>query len=210
MNRYLLLENIREMLSKSGFELSDELLEKVICFDFLARRGETLLIIKVLVNIDSFNKHSAMEMRVVSNFLDGSPLVVGNRGGGGPIEDGAVYLRHSIPIMSPQTIFEYLVEDSPPIVSAGPGGFFVKIDGEMLKKARHRQERLFVKQVVYHTRLKVSGIQHGPVERMRESRRTLGEVSLECESLLSLCQRDLRPDPSDSRMHTVSPPTMHP
>jgi putative transcriptional regulator len=140
MNRYLLMENIREMLSKSGFELSDEMLDRVICFDMLARRGDTLLIIKVLLNIDSFNKYSAMELRVVSNFLDGSPLVVGDHGSSGHIEDGAVYLRHGVPIMSPQTIFDYLVDDTPPLVFAGPGGFFVRIDGEMLKEARSKQK----------------------------------------------------------------------
>ncbi|UCH89735.1 MAG: transcriptional regulator [Thermoplasmata archaeon] len=124
------------MLVKSGFEVSDEIFERMICFDVIARRDKTLLVIKVQVNIDSFNKYSAMELKVVSNFLDGFPLVIGNHSGVGQIQDGAIYIRYGIPIMSPQTIFDYLVDDKPPLIFAAPGGFFVKIDGDILKKVR--------------------------------------------------------------------------
>jgi putative transcriptional regulator len=139
MNRLLLLENVRETLLKSGFAISDEIIDRTICFDIIARRNEILLIIKVLVNIDSFNKSSAMELKVISNFFPGSPMVIGNHSGAGLIEDGAIYLRYGIPIISPHTIYEHFIDDIPPLVFAAPGGFFVRIDGELMRKIRQKR-----------------------------------------------------------------------
>lgn len=139
MNRLLILDSVREILSKSGFDVSEEINERTICFDVIARRNDTLIIIKVLVNIDSFNKYSATELKVISNCLDGSPLVIGSHSSGGMIEDGAVYLRHGIPIMSPQTISEYFIDNSPPLIFAAPGGFFVHIDGKLLRNIREKR-----------------------------------------------------------------------
>jgi putative transcriptional regulator len=136
VNRQLLIESVRNVLQKSGFEVSEEFVGRTICFDVIARRDKTLLVIKVLVNIDSLNKSSANELKVISNLLGGSPIVVGIHSGCGIIEDGAVYLRHNVPIMSPQTVTEYFYDDRPPLVFAAPGGFFVKIDGDKLKKIR--------------------------------------------------------------------------
>jgi len=136
LNRHLLIENVRKILIKSGFEVSEMFIGRTVSFDIIAKRDETLLVIKILNNIDSFNSSTADEIKVISNCLDGSPLVVGNHSGAGMIEDGAVYLRHGVPIMSPQTISEYFFENRPPLVFAAPGGVFVKIDGDKLRRIR--------------------------------------------------------------------------
>jgi putative transcriptional regulator len=139
MERQILMENIRNILDKSGFALSDIFVDRSICFDIIARRDEKLLIIKVHTNIDSFSNESANELMVISKLLEGSPLVIGNHSGAGCVEDGAVYLRHGVPIMSPQTMHDYFYDEFPPVVFAAPGGFFVKIDGNSVRKAREAQ-----------------------------------------------------------------------
>lgn len=178
MNRLLLLENIRETLLKSGFDVSNDIFERMICFDIIAKRDGTLLVIKILVNIDSFNKNSAMELKIVSKFLDGSPIVIGNHSSGGHIEDGAVYLRHGIPIMSPSTAYDYFVEDRPPLIFAAPGGFFVKIDGENLRQARQ------AKGLSLGTLADTAGVSRRAVQMYEEGMNAMVDIAIKLQEFL--------------------------
>ena len=54
-----------------------------ISFDVVARRDDTLLIIKILSNVDAFSKENAEEMLTLGEALGASPLLVGERSGSG-------------------------------------------------------------------------------------------------------------------------------
>ena len=66
-----------------------------------------------------------------------SSIIIGIRTRNAMMEHGVVYDRYNIKAVTYETFEEYL-KGSPPVVYAHRGGFFVKIDGEALKKAREK------------------------------------------------------------------------
>src|SRR5437899_2386718 len=77
MKRDRVLEETRRGLAKTGFFLSRPHGERGLCFDFVARRDDTLLIVKVLQNVDALNKEAAHELLEVARILEASPLLAG-------------------------------------------------------------------------------------------------------------------------------------
>ena len=55
------------------------------------------------------------------------------------LEDSVVYMRYDILALSVQTLHDYFIENIPPLVSAAPGGLYVSIEGDLLKKSRMDQ-----------------------------------------------------------------------
>ena len=96
MDRTELLGDVRETLSKAGFYVSELCSIRPIGFDLVARRDNSLLIIKVLTNIDAFSEDVAKELRVLSILLKGCPLLIGERSGTGFLEEDVVYDRFGI------------------------------------------------------------------------------------------------------------------
>lgn len=136
MSRKDAITEVRNILSNVGFSVSEPHSIRSICFDIVARRDDILLIIKVLGNVDAFNKDNAKEMQILSNLLQGTPFIVGTKSSAGGIENGIVYFRHGIPIISQETFKDFFIEDTPPFVFAAPGGLYVHIDGELLRATR--------------------------------------------------------------------------
>ncbi len=139
VNREELISKLRETLAKSGFYVSDPHNIRSISFDIIARRDKQLLIMKALSNIDSLSNEDAEQLRVLANALNGCPLVIGLHSSAGKLEDGILYSRFGIPIMSEVTFHETMLEGVPPFVYAAPGGLYVRLDGELIKQLR--QER---------------------------------------------------------------------
>jgi len=127
------------MLARCGFFVSQEYGLRGVSFDVICRRDNVLIVVKVLVNIDGFGKANAAEMKMLARLLKGSPVVVGERCGAGPLAEGIVYLRHDVPILTFDTMKEYLEEGVPPFIFAAPGGLYARIDPDVIRKAR--QER---------------------------------------------------------------------
>lgn len=136
MLRGQLLEQVRESLAKTGFFLTPRHAERGLCFDVVARRDRTLLFVKVLQNIDAFGKHNAEELKFISQILGGSPVVVGERSGTGGLEDGVIYSRFGVPIISVRTFLDYFEEGVPPFIYSAPGGLYVRLDTQALRRAR--------------------------------------------------------------------------
>jgi putative transcriptional regulator len=136
MDRKEVINEIRDDLSRLGFYVSEPHTIRSISFDIVARKDNSLLIIKVLGNVDAFNKDNAKELQVLANLLKGSPFIIGSKSSTSDIEDGVVYFRHGIPIISKGTFRDMFVEEVPPFVFAAPGGLYVHIDGEHLRKIR--------------------------------------------------------------------------
>ncbi|UCD91951.1 MAG: transcriptional regulator [Methanobacteriota archaeon] len=139
MNRQQLTDDLRTVLGKAGFFLSDKHDTRLICFDIVARKDDLLMIVKVLTNIDSFNAESAMQLKMISSILGASSLLVGERSGAGKIEYGVIYSRFGVPILSLTTISEFLLEGVPPFVFSAPGGLYVKMDGDIIRRIREKK-----------------------------------------------------------------------
>jgi putative transcriptional regulator len=131
-----LLERIRATLGKSGFFVSDPHNIRSISFDIIARRDKQLLIIKALSNIDSLSNEDAEQLRTLASTLNASPMVIGLHSGSGKLEHGILYSRFGIPIISEATFHEHMLEGVPPFVYAAPGGLYVRLDGDTLRKLR--------------------------------------------------------------------------
>ncbi|WP_148413640.1 transcriptional regulator [Haloferax sp. KTX1] len=139
MSRSALVGNVAAMLQDAGFVVSDRIAIRPKSFDLAARRGEDLLLLKILGNIDAFDGVTGSEMRRLGSYLDATPLVVGLRTRDEDLKPGVVYFRHGVPVLNPDTAMDLFVEEVPPLIYAAPGGLYVSLDGDVL--AEERQER---------------------------------------------------------------------
>lgn len=135
--RSILINRMREMFLLKGFAVSETELGGYPSFDLIARKEERRFIVKILQNIDTFRESSAVELIRLANLVTASPFVVGDRASSGKLEPGVVYYRHSVPILSSETLSQYLDGDGL-FISSGPGGYYVSIDGHKLRSARER------------------------------------------------------------------------
>jgi putative transcriptional regulator len=138
--RKQLLEDAMRSLRQGGFAVSDTCNIRPKSFDVVARRGEMVLLLKVLVNIDGLDAETAAEMKALSAHLGAESLVVGVKTRDHELEDGVLYLRRGVPSMSHGTAHDYFVEGVPPLVYMGSGGLYVSIDGDLLEDARDDED----------------------------------------------------------------------
>jgi putative transcriptional regulator len=140
MTREALVGNVTAMLEDAGFVVSDRCAIRPKSFDLAARRGEDVLLVKVLANIDAFDAVTGAEMRRLGEYLGATPLVLGLRTRDEDLKPGVVYFRHGVPVFSPDTAMDLFIEDVPPLIYAAPGGLYVNIDGDLLADAREERD----------------------------------------------------------------------
>ncbi len=179
MKRDRVLEETRRGLAKTGFFLSRPHGERGLCFDFVARRDDNLLIVKVLQNVDALNKETAHELLEVARILEASPLVVGERSGTGSLEDGVIYTRFGVSILSRRTLGEFLEEGVPPFLYSAPGGLYVRLDADALR--RLREER----QVSLGTLADIAGVTRRTIQMYLEGMSATMEVAMRLEEFLN-------------------------
>jgi len=179
LNRDKLLEHIRKMLTECGFAVSDPITLKSIAFDLVARRDDELLVLKVLQNIDAFNKDDAGQMRTLADALDAKAAVIGLRSSSKKLDEGIVYSRFGIPIMSMGTLEEFLKEGVPPFVFAAPGGLYVKIDSDLLKQIRTQRN------ISLGTLAEIAGVSRKAIQMYEEGMGAVIEVAMKIEEFLN-------------------------
>lgn len=130
-----LISKTISMLLDNGFAVADIGGQFSASFDIIARRDIERYVLKVLYNIDTLKPTTAYQLAKVAKFLRSTAAIVGEKAGGGPLEDGVIYYRHGIPISSLETFRDY-VNGEKPYIYSGPGGFYVKINGEALREMR--------------------------------------------------------------------------
>jgi putative transcriptional regulator len=140
MSRDALVGNLTAMLQDAGFAVSDRCAIRPKSFDLAARRGEDLVLLKVLSNIDAFDAATGAEMRRLGAYLNATPMVIGLRTRDEDLESDVVYFRHGVPVFAPDTAMGLFVEGVPPLVYAAPGGLYVNIDGDLLADEREEED----------------------------------------------------------------------
>jgi putative transcriptional regulator len=140
MSRSALVGNVTAMLEDAGFVVSDRCAIRPKSFDVAARRGDDVLLLKILGNIDAFDARTGAEMRRLGEYMHATPLVIGLRTRDEELEPGVVYFRHGVPVFSPDTALDLFVEGVPPLIYAAPGGLYVNIDSEVLADAREDRD----------------------------------------------------------------------
>jgi len=140
MIRTDILQTVRDILSNAGFYVSEVYDIRPIGFDIVARRDNSLLIIKVLTNINSFSEDVAIELKKLAYLLNAHPLLIGIRTGNGYLEEDVVYDRFGIQTINPETLKHHLLEGASLRVYAAPGGYYVNLDKEKLIELRQKHQ----------------------------------------------------------------------
>lgn len=138
--RESLMARALDVLERGNFEISEKCTAGFMCFDIFARRNVLLLLLKVLTNIDSLSEGHAREITNIGNMLCASPLMMGARTRNSKMEDGVVYERYSIPAVTTNTFEDIMLEDALPGIFSARGGYYVKIDGALLKEIRSKRD----------------------------------------------------------------------
>lgn len=123
------------ILSSRGYRVSDLDLAGLTAYDLIARKDSERYVIKVLYNIDTFRSEVAHEILSISKAIGAGAVVIGKRSSVGDLEQGVMYFRHAVPILSMESFQDYL-EGRKPIIFSGPGGYYMPIDGERMRKLR--------------------------------------------------------------------------
>lgn len=134
--RTQLTQEIITQLGEAGFSLSTQCDVRPSCFDMVARKGDQLLLVKVLSNIDALTKEDAVALQLVANFFSATPLIVGHKTRKGELDEGVVYKRHGLSTLAPPSLQGMIAEDRMPREFAQRGGRLVAIDSARLRKAR--------------------------------------------------------------------------
>lgn len=134
--RTQLTKEVISHLEDAGFMLSSECDVRPSCFDLVARRGEQLIFVKVLANIDALTGEDAMALQMVAHFFNATPLVVGTKTRRGALDSGVVYKRYGVSTIAPPSFRSMIAEERLPREFIQRGGRFVAIDGSKLKDAR--------------------------------------------------------------------------
>jgi putative transcriptional regulator len=105
------------------------------CFDIAARK-QLLIMIKIYPNIDVIPSNLIEELKLISYFFEGSPLIIGKETRTNtPLRDDVVYERKGIPAVN-LTTFKRLIVDNQIFTISQKGGFYVKINGEKIHQVR--------------------------------------------------------------------------
>ncbi|MFG1530409.1 MAG: transcriptional regulator, partial [Thermoplasmata archaeon] len=130
------IERIQAILGRTGFHVTGTHNIRPSSFDLVARRDSLLLLVKVLKNIDALGPDEADRLRELARLIPAVGLVVGANSGTSPLEAGVVYMRYGIPILTEETLQEYVEKGVPPFLFSSPGGIFARINGPRLRELR--------------------------------------------------------------------------
>jgi putative transcriptional regulator len=130
------IERIARILERTGFHVTGTHHIRPSSFDLAARRDSMLLLLKVLKNIDALGPNEASRLRELSQLIPAVGLVIGTTSGTNRLEVGVVYMRYGVPILTEETLQEYVEKGLPPFLFSSPGGIFARIDGRRLRLLR--------------------------------------------------------------------------
>lgn len=125
-------------LKEAGFTVSEHCRSRPSCFDLAARKDESIMFIKIQSDIGGLSANDSAELRAISESFSAHCLLIGEEAREKLLEDDTVYTRHDISTVTRTTFENLLLHDTHPLIQANPGGYYVEIDGEALK--RRRQE----------------------------------------------------------------------
>jgi len=132
------LEAAESALRRAGFNVSQPCSSRPSCFDLAARRDKTLIFVRCQPDIGSFSASDSQELRAISESFSAASLLIGKETREKPLEDDTVYTRHEILAVTPRTFENVMLHDTPPLIQANPGGYYVEVDGNALKAKRQK------------------------------------------------------------------------
>lgn len=138
MNRAEMLNATESVLKTAGFQVSEKCSARPSCFCLAARKGAQLTLLKVQPDLGNISQRDASELKTISSCFFGSSLFVGDKTREKPLEDDTVYTRYNVYAVTPKTLEDVVSRRMLPLVEAGPGGYFVQLDGDAVRKRRQK------------------------------------------------------------------------
>jgi putative transcriptional regulator len=123
-------------LKEAGFQVSQICCSRPSCFDFAAKKDDKTALIKIHSDVDTFSPQDSNELKVIASHVSAASLIISQKTHDKPLEDDTVYSRHAIFVVTEKTIKNIALQTANPLVYAGPGGYFVEIDGALVEKRR--------------------------------------------------------------------------
>ena len=138
MKRAEMLEATESILKRAGFQVSERCVARPSCFDFAARREKNLAFVKVLNDVGSISIKDASELQNISGCFSATPFFVSGRNRRKPLEDDTVYIRYNLCTITCKTLEDMIFREMYPLVVAGPGGYYVNLDRNIIRERRQR------------------------------------------------------------------------
>jgi putative transcriptional regulator len=136
MDRTVIIDNAESLFEKAGFHLSQRCCARPSCFDFAARRERQLAFVKVHPNIGNIYAKDANGLATLGNFFSGASILICKNTRKRPLEDDTVYSRYNVGALTLKTLEDALLSKMGPLIEAGPGGYYVRLDGEKIRRKR--------------------------------------------------------------------------
>ncbi|MEM2104274.1 MAG: helix-turn-helix domain-containing protein [Candidatus Bathyarchaeia archaeon] len=130
------IKTAESILREGGFTVSQKCCSRPSCFDVAARKNEALIFIKVQQDIGCVSQYDSFELRMISENVSAASLFISEKTREKKLEDDAVYSRYNVWSVTPKTFENIVLRGIHPLIQAGPGGYYVEIDGEAIKKRR--------------------------------------------------------------------------
>jgi len=140
MKRGEILNTTESILEKANFQQSQRCLSRPSCFDLAIQRKKQLALIKVYTNIGNASPKDASELQKISQCFSTTPIIIGEKTRRKPLQDDTVYSRYGIHAINPKTLENIVLHDMHPLVEAGPGGYYIKLDGNLIRENRQKLE----------------------------------------------------------------------
>jgi len=138
MNYSEMLNATESVLTTAGFKISKRCSSRPSCFCMVARKGADLTFIQVLSDLGKISLKDALELQAISSHFSATPLFVGNEARDRELEDDTVYSRYGVYAVTLKTLEDVVTRGMLPLVEAGPGGYYVRLDGEAIRDRRIR------------------------------------------------------------------------
>ncbi len=123
-------------LKEAGFQVSHICCSRPSCLDFAARKDNKIILLKVHLDVDTFPHQDATELKIIADHVSAASLLISQKTHDKPLEDDTVYSRHAIFVITEKTIKDIAFQTANPLVYAGPGGYFVEVDGALVENRR--------------------------------------------------------------------------
>lgn len=179
MSQDRLPQMVISIMLLAGFDVSERCNIRPRSFDLIAKKGDTLVIIKVAPHIDSVTADIAWDLDVIATHLGATPLIVGERARDSELERGVIYIRYGLYAISPATLYDYFTEGIAPMVYASPGGLYVKINGDLLREVRERSQ-MSLGDLAFHL-----GVSRRTISKYESGMGTTLDVAIRLEELFS-------------------------
>jgi putative transcriptional regulator len=136
VNRAEIIDTTESVLKSAGFDVSERCLSRPSCFDVAARRKSQIAFIKVHENIRNVSMRDTLDLQTLSAHLSVASIVVCEKTRHKPMEDDTIYTRYGVYAITPLTLKDITVRGNNPLVDATPGGYYVRLNSEKLRKER--------------------------------------------------------------------------